>query len=144
MVDVTVSSLLCFECSETLSRKPRGKFGYPMSRSRYNKRTCKRTLAHLYSPLQTRSKDVIITVTRKNTRWSKPFARGSSNVSLKRFNGLKEQHTFNWRKCAFHLATYNQLCPAAHSWSRHHSNSTQAKTMWNHAPLRSASFISNM
>lgn len=64
--------------------------------------------------------------------------------SLKRFNGLKEQHTFNQGKCVFHLVTYNQLQPAVHSWSCLHSNSTQARTIWNHVPLCSPTFISNM
>lgn len=61
-------------------------------------------------------------------------------VSLKRFNGLREQHTFNEGKCVFHLVTYNQLCPAAHSWSHLQSNSTQAKTIWDHVPLSSLNF----
>lgn len=63
------------------------------------------------------------------------------HVSLKRFNGLKVQHTSNRRKCVIHLATQNQLCPTAHSWSHLHGNSSRAMTLWNHVPLCSPTFI---
>lgn len=79
-----------------------------------------------------------------NNNKAHPLHKAALKVSLKGFNGLREQHTFNQGKCVFHLATYNQLGPAAHSWSRLHSNSTQAKTIWNHVPLSSPTFISNM